>query len=96
MRLTGRTRPRPWWPSAPPIIAHAYILIATLHRVYKVLISVLSFVIALGFIVYGLRLIALLGKMTQDVRSSLVKVRHPSLECLIRLMHRPPFLSSRS
>jgi hypothetical protein len=40
-----------------------------------VFISVLSFVIALGFIVYGLRLIALLGKMTHDVRSSLVKVR---------------------
>lgn len=53
-----------------------------LGRVYKVLISVLSFIIALGFIVYGLRLIALLGKMTQDVRSSLVKVRHTFRMCL--------------
>lgn len=52
-----------------------HLLIISIDRVYKVFISVLSFVIALGFIVYGLRLIAMLGKMTHDVRTSLVKVR---------------------
>lgn len=38
-------------------------------------VSVTSFIIAAGFLVYGTRLIRLLGAMTQDVRSSLVKVR---------------------
>lgn len=43
-------------------------------KVYKVFISVLSFIVAVGFIIYGLRLIALLGAMNHDVRASLVKV----------------------
>lgn len=45
------------------------------YRVYKVFVSVTAFIIAAGFLIYGTRLIRLLGAMTQDVRSSLVKVR---------------------